>query len=308
MLNLTRMRLLSELGRRGTIAATAEALRYSPSAVSQQLSLLERETGARLLERDARRVRLTPAAVELARHADAAVAELERAEADLAAGDGQTRGVLSVASFQSVVLGVAPSALDLLRERHPELEVVMTQREVGEAYRGLLAHRFDLIVGEEYPGVPEPVRAGVDREDLMADPMHLVLPPSGSLTHRPHRLADLADAPWAIDPEDTVTGSWARAVCRSAGFEPRVQFESPDPLLQAHLVRTGHAVAFIPGMLADPHLDGLELVRLPGDPHRMVYTTARVGRSGHPAIGAFRRALGEALASLRPAPAASVRV
>ncbi|MTE24091.1 LysR family transcriptional regulator [Microbacterium sp. ZXX196] len=304
MLSLPRLRLLSELSRRGTIAAVAGALRYTPSAVSQQLALLERETGVALLERTGRSVRLTSAAERLVQRADGALAELERAEVELVRGEGPVTGRLHAASFQSVVLALAPAALDILARRHPDLEIEITQREHARAYDGLLSHAFDLILGEEYPGIPEQVRPGVDRSDLLSDPLCLVLPPDGSLGRRPRRLTDLADVPWVLDPEDTATGRWARGVCRRAGFEPRVRFESPDLLLHAHLVRTGHAAAFIPALLATPHLDGLSLVGLPGDPHRVLYTAVRAGRSEHPAVAAFRAALGEALEAAHPGPPA----
>ncbi|GAA4782634.1 LysR family transcriptional regulator [Microbacterium gilvum] len=307
MLNVPRLRLLSELGRRGTIVETARALAFTPSAVSQQLAQLERETGVALLERTGRTVRLTGDARALVAHAEAAFARLEEAEAELAAGQRVLRGRLHVASFQSVVLALAPAALDLLADRHPELSVDITQRDHGPAYDGLLSHEFDLILGEEYPGIPERVLDGVDRADLLADPLCLVIPPGGVIGTRPRRLRDLAETPWALDPDDTPTGLWGRSVCRRAGFEPRVRFESPDPLLHAHLVRTGHAVAFIPALLASPHLDGLPLASLPGGPHRMLYTAVRSGRAGHPAVRAFRTALADALAAQRPAePAWSI--
>jgi len=93
-------------------------------------------------------------------------------------------------------------------------------------------------------------------------------------------------------------------MCRQAGFEPDVRFESTDPLLHAHLVRTGHAVAFIPALLAPRHLAGTQLVSLPGDPHRVLYTAVRAGRAEHPAIRAFRAALSGALAvEAKAAPA-----
>jgi DNA-binding transcriptional LysR family regulator len=302
MLSLPRLRLLSELRRRGTIAETARALSYTPSAVSQQLSLLERETGVALLERVGRGVRLTADAVALAEHAEAVFARLEEAEAALATAQPVLRGTLRVASFQSVVLAIVPEALTLLGERHPGLRVEVIHREVGPAYGGLLSHDFDLILGEEYPGFPEPVREGVDRENLLADPLCLVLPQHGPLAVRPKQLRDLAATPWALDPPDTPTGAWARAVCRQAGFEAAVRFESPDPLMHAHLVRAGHAVAFIPALLSASHLAGTQLVSLHGEPHRVLYTAVRSGRAGHPAVAAFRSALGDALAAQAPTP------
>src|SRR3954465_10544594 len=84
MLDVRRLRLLRELSHRGTIAAVAEALVLTPSAVSQQLAVLEREAGVALLERTGRRVALTPAAHGLVRHAEGVLAQLEQAGAELA--------------------------------------------------------------------------------------------------------------------------------------------------------------------------------------------------------------------------------
>lgn len=307
MLNVQRLRILRELERLGTLARVAGALDYTPSAVSQQLAQLERETGVALLEHVGRGVRLTPEAVVLVRHADAILARMELAESDLAAAQPSLRGTLRVASFQTVVIAVVPTALTLLAERHPELDVEITQREMAPAYEELQAHGFDVILGEEYPGMPEPVRPGIDREDLLLDSLCLVLPLEGTLSAVPGRLSDLADAPWALDPADSATGAWARSACRRAGFEPIVRFESPDPLLHAHLVRSGHALAFIPALIAAQHLQGTRLARLPDDPHRVLYTAVRSGRSSHPAIRAFRQALTDAL-SPEAEPAWDVRL
>ncbi len=294
MLNVARLRVLRELHLRGTLAAVAEALAYTPSAVSQQLSQLEREAGVPLLEKVGRRVRLTDQAVALVNHTEAILARLELAESELADAQPEVRGTLRVASFQSVVLELAPAALTLLAERHPLLQVAITQRDEALGSSGLLAHEFDVVLGEEFPGRPHEVRAGVDREDLLRDPLLLALPSHGPLADLPPAVDSLAEAPWAIDPEETAMGTWSRDICRAAGFEPDVRFDTPDPLLQAHLVRTGHAVALMPSLLAEGHLHGTRLAPLAGAPHRRLYTAARAGRSGHPAIRAFRDALAHA--------------
>src|SRR4051794_40128639 len=104
MLDLRRLRLLHELHERGTIAAVADALRFTPSAVSQQLALLEREAGVRLLERAGRGVRLTDPALVLAGHAAALLERAAVAEADLAAAAGTVTGRARIAAFQSGAL------------------------------------------------------------------------------------------------------------------------------------------------------------------------------------------------------------
>ncbi|GAB2548601.1 LysR family transcriptional regulator [Brachybacterium huguangmaarense] len=290
MLSLHRLRMLAELHRLGTLSEVARAMSYSPSAVSQQLAVLEKEAGVPLLERVGRGVRLTDAALGLVDHADAILERLERAEAELAATRPDVSGTLRVASFQSPLMSIAPPALTWLAEQHPALEVTITQREQPEAYEGLLAHEFDVILGEEFPGVHDPVPEGADREHLLDDPLLLVLPADGPWSD-PASLADLAQAPWALDPAPSSTGQWARSALRAAGFEPRVRFDTPDPLLQAHLVRSGHAAALIPALIAGQHLGGTVLRRMPGDPRRRVSTAVRAGRADHPAIRAFRTAL-----------------
>src|ERR687890_1438029 len=102
MLDLRRLRLLRELHERGTIAAVAEALQFTPSAVSQQLAMLEREAGVRLLERAGRGVRLTDAALVLVGHAEALLGRAAVAEADLAAASGAVAGRARIAGFESV--------------------------------------------------------------------------------------------------------------------------------------------------------------------------------------------------------------
>src|SRR5580658_6744793 len=161
MLDVHRLRLLRELDRRGTLAAVARALSYSPSAVSQQLSQLEAETGVALLEPAGRGVRLTAQARILVAHTEAILERLEEAEAEV-------RGTLRVASFQSVLLALVPEVLTGLAERHPGLRVEIAHQEAGPAFAGLLAHDFDIVLGEEYPGTAHPPVAGA-RTQLLAN-------------------------------------------------------------------------------------------------------------------------------------------
>ncbi|WP_394214334.1 LysR family transcriptional regulator [Brachybacterium vulturis] len=297
MLNLHRLFLLHELRRLQTMTAVASAHSMSPSAVSQQLSQLERETKVTLFQQVGRRVVLTDSGVQLARRAEEMLGLLETAEAELAVAQGEASGLLRVASFQTPMIALAPAAVSVLAQQYPDLHLEMSQQEVDAAYEGLLAHRYDVILGEDYPGGQQVVRRGTDREALLRDPLLLVLPDSGPWADA-HGLPELAGAPWALDPSRSRTGAWSRTYLREAGIEPRVRFATPDPLLQVHLVRTGHAVAFLPGLIASEHLGGTRVVRLPGSPHRSLYTAARAGAAGHPSLLAFRAALLEAAGGL----------
>ncbi|MFC0674208.1 LysR family transcriptional regulator [Brachybacterium hainanense] len=301
MLNLQRLFLLHELGRLGTMAAVARSRSMSPSAVSQQLALLERETRTSLLESRGRGVVLTDAGQRLVRRTEEILGLLETAQAELADARGEASGVLRVASFQTPLIVLAPEAVSVLEARHPALRIEISQLEVDDAYESLLAHRVEVILGEEYPGGVQAPRRGTDRADLLTDPLLLVLPAEASWS-RPRSLADLAQVPWALDPDTYRTGQWARSFLRGHGVDPWVRFDTPDPLLQVHLVRSGHAAAFVPGLIAAEHLGGTRVLRLPGAPARRLFTAARSGAGGRPALRAFRAAMLEAAGRVEDLP------
>ena len=299
MLDLHRLRLLRELKHRGTLAAVAEALSYSPSSISQQLSVLEREAGVPLLEPAGRRVRLTPQAEILVAHTEAVLERLERAEADLAASLEGITGVLRVAAFQTAALALVPDALTRLRAAHPRLRIEITQREPESALPALLARDFDLVITEEYPGEPGPRPAGIEYAELGEDEIRLALPgdaPPGA------GLRGSAGVPWVMEPEGTASRQWAVRLCRAAGFEPDVRFESTDLLLHLRLVERGHAAALLPGLVWAGRPPTVPVVRLPEEDRiRRLFTASRRGGGEHPAVRAFRAALADGIRGPEPA-------
>ena len=303
MFDLHRLRLLRELRHRGTLAAVAAALSYSPSSVSQQLSQLEAEVGVRLLEPVGRRVRLTPQAEILVSHTEAVLERLERAEADIAASLTGLTGTLRIASFQTATLALMPTVLTLLRDTHPGLRVHVTQMEPEEALPALQARDFDLVVAEEYPGDPNPRATELEQENLLEDPLRLALPePVADAVGSTAALRSMADRPWAMEPEGTAARRWAMTVCRDAGFEPDVRFESTDLLLHLRLVEQGHAAALLPDLVWSGRGPTVPLRRLPrGRRSRRVFTAVRRGSGPHPAIHACRQALRQAVGEKRPA-------
>src|ERR671928_214598 len=176
MLHFGRLRLLRELRERGTIAAVADALQFTPSAVSQQLAMLERETGVRLLERAGRGVRLTDAALVLVDHAEALLERAALAEADLAAVSGSVAGRGRIAGFQSVALRIALPAMRTLAREAPRLRCELVEAEPEEALPALAVGDVDLVLGDEWTHQPWRLPAGVERADLFPDPVRLVLP------------------------------------------------------------------------------------------------------------------------------------
>ncbi len=294
MLDMKRLRLLWELRARGTVAAVAEALSYSPSAVSQQLALLEREAGVALLRKNGRTLEFTPAGTALAAEAEGLLAGLERAEAALHRVRQEVSGTVRVAAFQTAMLAFLPEALSWLREHHSALRIEVVQVEPGAALRETWARGFDLVVAEQYPGHSAPHFDGLDRVALASDPIRLGLPPAGVGDPRfdaAYELADLAQLPWVMEPHGAATRHWAEQTCRSAGFEPDVRFETAD--LQAHLrlIESGNAAALLPG-LVPTQAGKLRFVDLPGRPHRTVFTAARAASGDNPGVAAVRRALG----------------
>ncbi len=176
MLDLRRLRLLRELKQRGTIAAVADALQFTPSAVSQQLAMLERETGVRLLERAGRGVRLTDPALVLAEHADALLDRAAVAEADLAAAAGTVTGRARIAGFRSVVLHLALPAMAALADDAPRLRCEVVEAEPEQALPALALGDVDLVLGDEWQHQPWRLPAGLARHDLFRDP-GLAAPP-----------------------------------------------------------------------------------------------------------------------------------
>jgi DNA-binding transcriptional LysR family regulator len=306
MLDLKRLSLLREVHRRGTLHAVARALSYSPSTISQQLSLLEREAGVALLERSGRRVHLTAAGQRLVERSSALLDEFEQLEADLVAASGTVTGTVRLAVFQSAALGIVPRALSLLAQEHPQLRVEITQREPESALDEVWARTFDLVIAEEYPAHSAPLRRDLDRVPLVNDGLRLGVPP-GRAHNRAAREADAqsirsirdaSDMAWVMEPRGTASRHWAEQQCRLAGFEPDVRFETAD--LQAHirLVETGHAVALLPDLVWGGAEPRVPLVTLDGDPHRSVFTAARVSSAARPAIVAVRETLSRAVGSL----------
>ena len=289
--------MLREFAARGTLAATADAMGYSPSAISQQLSILEREAGVPLTVRAGRGLRLTAAGERLVARAEVILATLEIAQAELRSGAETVDGTVRLAVFQSAALSLVPAALGILAAAHPALRVRVTQSEPGAALADTWARNFDLVVAEEYPHHSAPHYPGVDRRPLMSDEIRLCV---GGMWSASTTLDALSDAPWVMEPEGTATRHFAEQACRTAGFEPDVRFETAD--LQAHVryIQEGLAVGLLPGLMWSQ--TGREVTALPLLPvaERTIFTAARESSGHDAAIGAVRAALEDAAASLRP--------
>lgn len=302
MLDIHRLRLLRELSIRGTIAEVAAALRYSPSSVSQQLSLLEREVRVTLFRKSGRRLQLTAHALVLVEHAEELLDGLERAEAALAVTRPVVSGTVRLAVFQTAALALIPNMLRALRETHPLVQVKMVQHEPETALHETWARNFDLVVAEQYPEHAAPHYESLDRDLLTRDEVQLVVPTDLTAApeefHHVHQLQDAAGLPWVMEPHGAASRHWAEQLCRLAGFEPDVRFESADLQTHVRLVESGNAVALLPQLVWSQREQRSRLVALDGRPHRTIFTAARRSSAGEPAIAAIRQALKEEAAAL----------
>jgi DNA-binding transcriptional LysR family regulator len=298
MLDLRRLRLLRELRDRGTVGAVAAALEYSPSAVSQQLRVLERETGAELLERSGRRIRLTEAGLTLARHAERLLAAAEEAEAELAAADGSVTGTVRIAAFQTATLALIPSALSALALAHPQLRLEVIEAEPEAALHALALGELDLVIADEWEYVPRIRLEGLLREELLSERVRLVLPAGHPLAEggKPVRLAALAEAPWACGPPPSAHDKLVQRACRVlGGFTPDVRHRSTDLLVLFTLVRAGHAVTLLPDLVRAEDDSTLAVRDLAEGPlTRLVFTAVRAATAERPALAAVRASLREA--------------
>ena len=303
MLNAARLQILARLESLGTVRAVGASLHLSPSAVSAQLAALEAETGARLLERTGRRVRLTPAGRTLARHARVILDQMALAEAELAHPDGEPAGVVRVAAFSSAVRALVIPLAARLAVEHPRVEVEVDEldpRESGPALRHGdvdVAVTADLLDGARLAGpdvAPGPLRA---------DPVVRVTARGDRAPGEPVDLARLADAPWAADLPGRYLSTLVESACREAGFEPRVVARLPSyELLLAH-VEAGLSVALLPGLAVDPRY-AVDARPLRAPRTRRVYAAVRRGAAPTAAttvvLGALRRVAREVAGPAAP--------
>ena len=247
MLTPRRLAVLREFAAQGTIAGAADALAFTPSAVSQQLAQLQREAGVELFRKVGRRLELTDAGRTLVERAGELLARVEQIEAELAAHAGQVRGTIRVAAFQTAAAALAMPAIDHLAGAHPGLRVELLEAEAEESLPLLARGGVDVAIAEEYEHAPRPRLPELERTYLEPDTMLLALP--GPEPDGPVPLADLAAATWATARAGTAYADMFDRLCRAVGgFEPDVRYRVNDMQLLLALVADGRAAAMVPAL------------------------------------------------------------
>ena len=306
MLELRRLRLLRELHHRGTIAAVADALQFTPSAVSQQLAMLERETGVKLLVPAGRGVRLTDPALVLVDHAEALLERAARAEADLAAASGTVAGRARIAGFQSVAIRVALPAMKALAKDAPRLRCEVLEAEPEQALPALAVGDVDLVLADEWQHQPLTIPSGLEREDLFVDPVHLLLGSRHPAARR-HRvsvpLQALAGDVWAAGYAGMGWADMVERTCRAlGGFDPDIRHRTADATVSLALVAEGMAATLLPELIIPERHPGVAVRGIAeGGLSRTIFVATRAADDARPSTRAALAAIRAAAAALRPA-------
>jgi len=268
MLDVTRLRVLVAVSRYGSVTAAARALNYAQPSISHHIARLEAETGARLLQRAGRGVRLTDAGRLLAERAEEIIGRLDAAENELAAHVGLRQGRVRLASFPSALGTIVPAAAARLEAESPGMDLMLAEAEPPEALRMLRAGYVDVaLVFRHYQEDADPEPPGADEEGargrlLLDEPVHLVTPavtrPGG-----PPDLATYARYRWIAGCE-RCRGYLVRQ-CALAGFTPKIAFTTDDYVAVQALVAAGLGVTTLPGLcLRAARHPGICAVPLPG--------------------------------------------
>jgi DNA-binding transcriptional LysR family regulator len=296
-LDAGRLLMLREVALRGTIAAAARSLGLTPSAVSQQVAVLEREAGVALLDRSPRGVALTGAGHALAARAASIVDVLASARADIDRISGAVTGPVAVAAVASAAATLVSAAVIGLRTREPGVDVSVVVAEPAHALRMLLADDVDIAVVDEYDYVPLALPDYLLGRELCAEKLVVVSAPGalGATTRGGVALASLMSEDWVMPPDDAACGLAVRSACRAAGFEPRVRWETDDLLLLVRAVAAGHGIAVLPRLAVVDGIADVDVRPLRSPPlRRRITAVTRSSASSRPVVESVLDAMADA--------------
>src|SRR3954447_17133629 len=291
MIDLGRLRALHAVASYGTVLAAGEALHCTPSAVSQQLAKLERETGATLVEKDGRRLRLTEAGRVLAGHAERVLAAVDEAESALAAHRDTVIGRLTVAAFATACRALLPYALHRLETEHPQLATGLVEVNPHEGLDMLHRGHVDMAVLDDWPEAALRYPAGIAHVPLGWDVADLIVPSGHRLTGST-TLAKARGERWISAKAGDICHEWLLRVL--PGVQP--DFHVGEFETQLTLIAAGLGVAMIPRLARPAVLPAAgRVVEINPAPRRRVVIAWREAAAARPAIRAAEQALRESL-------------
>ncbi|WP_405909765.1 LysR family transcriptional regulator [Streptomyces sp. NBC_00828] len=292
MLNLERLRTLDALARHGSVSGAADGLHVTTSAVSQQMSKLEREVGQQLLAKNGRGVRLTDAGRLLADHAARILSQVELAQSDLEAQRGQVVGELRLSAFPTAARGLFPTVLAALRADHPGLRLRSCELEPEAGVAGVVRGDLDLAVVLDWYNKPMPLPDGLVKAAILDDPADVAMPVGHRLAGRAEvDLGEFADDEWITWGEGEFCHEWLMFTLRSKGVEPHIAHRAAETHTQLGLVAAGLGVCVAPLLGRHPMPEGVVTVPLRQRVRRHVYVVWRADADRRPSIRAAVEAL-----------------
>src|SRR5919202_1495181 len=288
MLEVNRLRVIDAVARHGSVTAAAKELHYSQPSVTHHLARLEAETGAQLLQRVGRGIRLTAAGQLLADRAAEIIGRIDAAGAELSAHVGLSAGRVRLAAFASANGSLVPAALATLANRYPSLEISVTDTHPLDALELLRTGQVDVAVVFRYEET-EPEPPGVRLHHLLDDPVYVLS------TRCERGRATPRDATWIAGCDRC--RSHLLSMCADAGFDPRIGYSSDDMVVMQAWVAAGLGVATQTGLSLRAHrIEGVVATELPGW-ERHIYAATYAEPPDPPATAALLQALAEAAAS-----------
>jgi DNA-binding transcriptional LysR family regulator len=298
MIDLGRLRALHAVATYGSVGGAAEALGYTPSAVSQQLAKLERETRTVLIEKRGRGIVLTDAAQQLAATASQVLQLVENAELSLEEQRGQAIGSLAIAAFPTAARGLLPAVLPGLLADHPALELSVAETDPFEAVAAVARGDIQIAIVHDWHNTPLAIPEGLSRVKLGSDPADVLVPAT-------HRLAgkeivrpdDLVGERWICQPAGSICYEWLTRTMRNTGVEPEVTYFIAEYQTQLALLARGIGIGLLPRLGRGPLPDGVIAIPLQPAPSRRLYAVWRTATARRPAIAVTLAALKAAWSS-----------
>ncbi|HEU4946547.1 MAG TPA: LysR family transcriptional regulator [Kribbella sp.] len=292
MIDLGRLRALHAVATYGSVGSAAEALGYTPSAISQQLAKLERETRTILLERRGRGIVLTDAAQELAATAEQVLQLVEQAELTLEEQRGQAVGELMLAAFPTAARGLLPLVLTRLMDQHPALEVRLVETDPFEAVAAVNRGEVHVAVVHDWHNTPLTLPEGLSRVKLGSDPADILVPASHRLAGKEFvRATDLVGERWICQPEGSICYDWLVRTMRKAGVEPDVAYSVAEYQTQLALLARGIGIGLLPRLGRGSLPAGVVAIPLQPAPSRRLYAVWRTATARRPAVAVTLEAL-----------------
>jgi DNA-binding transcriptional LysR family regulator len=287
-MDIGRLRALRELSIRKTMAAVAEILYVSPSAVSQQIGLLEDEVGIKLVERRGRGVVLTLAGQHLVRRTERILAEIESARADIDELRSVISGELRVAAFPSVASALIPQVLHELLRLHPHLVVQFDEMEPAESLAALRSWQTDVAIIDDLNIPPGALDPNIETAPLTKDMFNVMVSRDHRLAEQPTvKLRELENERWAIDTASPAYTQMLTDACQTAGFTPNIVARCKGFEVTIALIRENYGISMLPGLRASHDLEDVWVCKIVPEIRRKISLAFRKGEKRSPALRAF---------------------